>query len=503
MTRHLTICLSCTLSACVLLAVADDQPQWGQLHTRNMVSSETGLPADFDIETGHNIKWSAPLGANAYGTPVIASGKVLVGANNAMPRDARHQGDRSVMLCLDEADGSLCWQLVVPRIEGGDVYKDWPNIGMCSPPTVEGARVYTMTNRFEVVCLDLHGQANGNDGPYFDEGKHMVSADSGEGPLEVTAIDADILWLFDLPAEVGSYPHDGSHSSILIDGENLYVNTCNGVDDTHAVIRSPDAPSLIVLNKNTGQLVAQDEERIGPQIFHSTWSSPAMGEIAGQRLVFFAGGDGIMYAFNAIDRATRSSQPVALQRAWRFDCDPTAPKEDIHLYLRNLKVSPSTISSMPVLEGNRLYVTYGGDIWWGKQEAWLVCIDASKNGEVTDTARLWTYPLDRHACTTPSVFNGMVFVADSGRNLHCVDAETGQAHWVHNIGREVWGSTLVADGKVYVGTREGDFWIFAADQEKQLINHKKFDAPIATTPVAANGVLYVTTLDRIYAIEAE
>lgn len=368
MTRHLIICLSFTLSACILSAVADDQPQWGQLHTRNMVSSETGLPSDFDIKTGHNIKWSAPLGYNAYGTPVIASGKVLVGANNSIPRDERHQGDRSVLLCLDEADGSLCWQLVVPRIEGGDVYKDWPNIGMCSPPTVEGDRVYTMTNRFEIVCLDLHGQANGNDGPYFDEGKHMVSTDSDEGLLEVTAIDADILWLFDLPAEVGSYPHDGSHCSILIDGENLYVNTCNGVDDTHAVIRSPDAPSLVVLNKNTGQLVAQDKERIGPQIFHSTWSSPSLGEIDGQRLVFFAGGDGIMYAFNAIDPATRTSQPVALQRVWRFDCDPTAPKKDIHLYLRNHKVGPSTISSMPVLEGNRLYVVYGGDIWWVKRK---------------------------------------------------------------------------------------------------------------------------------------
>ncbi|TWU34338.1 outer membrane protein assembly factor BamB family protein [Novipirellula artificiosorum] len=499
--RVMLVSSICSLSPFALVGRAEDQPQWGRPHSRNMVSDETGLPSDFDPETGHHIKWSAPLGTHGYGSPTIASGKVLIGANNAEPRDPRHVGDRSVLLCLDEQDGSMDWQLVVPRIEGGDIFKDWPNISMSSPPTIEGDRVYTMTNRFEVVCLDLHGQSNGNDGPYLDEGKHMVSLDSDTGPMDVTSIDADIIWMFDLLAEVGSYPHDGSHCSVLIDGENLYVNTCNGVDNTHKVIRSPEAPSLVVLDKSTGRLVAQDVERIGPQIFHSTWSSPAMGEINGQRLAFFAGGDGILYGFKALDPRGGPSAPVALERPWRFDCDPEAPKQDIHSFLRNRKVSPSNVKSMPVLDGERLYVTYGGDIWWGKNEAWLVCVDATGQGEVTHSARLWTYPLEKHVCSTPSVYKGMVFVADCGGKLHCINAETGEAYWTEDIGREVWGSTLVADGKVYVGTRAGDFWIFAADKVKQPIAHIQFDSPIHTSPVAANGVLYVATLKRLYAIE--
>ncbi|TWT81969.1 outer membrane biogenesis protein BamB [Planctomycetes bacterium CA13] len=504
---HLNL-FACMSTICLVLGApsqAADQLQWGQPHTRNMISHETNLPDNFDLETGENIKWSAPLGTNAYGSPVIASGKVLIGANNAVPRDARHVGDRSVLLCLNENDGSLCWQLAVPRIEGGDIYKDWPNIGMCSPPTVEGDRVYTVTNRFEVACLDLQGQANGNDGPYVDEGMHMALKESGKQsidpePMEITNIDADLLWIFDMPAEVGAYPHDGAHSSILLDGENLYVNTCNGVDNTHAVIRSPDAPSLIAIDKQTGRLVGQDTERIGPQIFHSTWSSPAMGQIDGRRLVFFAGGDGILYAFNALD-SKGTSVPVEFERRWRFDFDPTAPKKDIHSYLRNRREGPSNIKSMPVLDHQRLYVTGGGDIWWGKKKAWLVCIDATQSGDITHSARQWTYPLENHACSTPSIYNGMVFVADCGGKLHCVDAKTGEAYWKIDLGRDVWGSTLVADGKVYVGTRAGDFWIVAAAKEKQVLSHKKFDAPIASTPVAANGVLYVATLEQLYAIE--
>ncbi|MFO7974706.1 MAG: pyrrolo-quinoline quinone, partial [Candidatus Hydrogenedentota bacterium] len=227
-------------------AIAEDQPQWGERHSRNMVSNENGLPQHFDLATGENITWSASLGSDAYASPVIASGKVLIGANNAQPRDPRHQGDRAVLLCLNETDGSLVWQLVVPRLEG-DRYLDWPNVGMCSPPTVEGDHVYTVTNRYEVVCLDLNGQANGNDGPYRDEGQHMAL--QGEPPVEVTALDADILWLTDMKEAVGMYPHDSAHCSLLLDGAYLYANTCNGVDNTHKVIRRPDAPSLIALDK--------------------------------------------------------------------------------------------------------------------------------------------------------------------------------------------------------------------------------------------------------------
>ena len=477
---------------------AGDQPQWGERYSRNMVSPEKGLPESFDPETGENVKWSVSLGKNNYSSPVVASGRVLIGANSEALTDPRYQGDCSVLFCLNETDGSLYWQLVVPRI-GGDIYLDWPRLGMCSPPTVEKDRVYTVTNRFEVVCLDLNGQSNGNDGPYQDEGHHM--AQSGEAPLDVTSLDADIIWLFDMPSEAGMHPHDGAHASILLDGNYLYLNTGNGVDNTHVHIRAPEAPSLIVLDKKTGRLVAQDNERIGPRIFHSTWSSPSLGEVNGRRLVFFAGGDAVCYAFQALPPLGPVAPVKMLERVWRFDCDPTAPKENVHQYHRNRKVSPSDIKGMPVFYKNRLYVTGGGDIWWGKEEAWLKCIDATQEGDVTKTAELWTYPLNRHTCSTPAISNGLVFVADFGRTVHCVDAETGQGCWTHDLGRDTFGSALAADGKVYIGSRRGDFFVLAADREKRVLSSIRLDSPIASTPTAANGVLYVASLSRLYAIQ--
>ena len=292
-----------------------------------MVSSERKLAESFDPATGENIKWIAPLGTESYSTPVVAGGKVLIGTNNGRPRDPRHKGDRGVMLCLDEKDGSLCWQFVAPKLIPM-LYRDWPKSGICSPATVEDDRVFTVSNRGEVVCLDLHGQANGNDGPYRDEGRHMAPADNE--PMEVARTDADIIWLFDMLAEVGVHQHDSSHSSILLHGDFLYVNTSNGLNDQHKLIPATSAPSLIVLDKRTGRLVAQDDENIGPKIFHSTWSSPALGQIDGRTLIFFCGGDGVCYAFDAIQSAPPDGKVQKLKRVWRFDCDPTAPKENVH-----------------------------------------------------------------------------------------------------------------------------------------------------------------------------
>jgi outer membrane protein assembly factor BamB len=217
--------------------------------------------------------------------------------------------------------------------------------------------------------------------------------------------------------------------------------------------------------------------------------------------VIFAGGDGIVYGFEALDSKTPTQPRHILKQLWRFDCDPEAPKEDVRSYQRNRKVSPTSVSGMPVFHEDRVFLTAGGDIWWGKEKAWLFCVDATLRGDVTDTAKLWSYPLQEHAVTTPAVDRGLVYAADCGGLVHCVDAKTGQGYWTHQLKREIWGSTLVADGKVYVGSRRGDFCILSASKEKNVLCSVQFDAAISTTPVAANGVLYVATQERLYAIE--
>jgi outer membrane protein assembly factor BamB len=84
-----------------------------------------------------------------------------------------------------------------------------------------------------------------------------------------------------------------------------------------------------------------------------------------------------------------------------------------------------------------------------------------------------------------------------------VDAETGKPYWTHHTKGESWGSTLVADGVVYVGTKRGEFLILDAAKKKRVIASLELEDATCSTPVAANGVLYVATMGRLYALQQD
>jgi outer membrane protein assembly factor BamB len=517
-------CVSAALAVTLAFTGAHcaDQPQWGEAWSRNMVSAEKHLPASFDPVTGKNIKWKARLGTQSHSTPIIAGGRVYIGTNNEQPRDPKHKGDRGVFLCLDEQTGALLWQLVVPKRDE-DAYMDWPRTGMSSEATVEGDRVYLVDNRGAVLCLDAKGMTNGNDGPFRDEAAYMTPPGTNAPRQQVGAetrpetlplptdgkllqpglLDADIIWKFDLASEAGIWPHDAAHSSILIHGHHLYLNTASGVDNTHKRVRVPDAPSLIVLDKETGRWLAREDEHIAPDVFHNTWASPSIGKVNGRDLIFFCAGNGVVYGFEPLQATAKPTKPAALKKVFQFDFDPEAPKTDIHKYLSNRQQGPSDLYGMPVFHSNRLYVAGGGDIWWGKNQAWLKCLDATKTGDITTNGMVWSYALEKHVLSTPAVYDGLVFIADSGRKFHCVDAGTGKALWTHDIDGEVWSSPYVADGKVYLGTRSGEFYVFAASREKKLLAEIDLGSPISATTTAANGVLFIATMHELYAAKEQ
>ena len=196
-----------------------DWPQWGGTEARNMSSAERGIPASFvpgkksadgsgvDLRTTQNVKWTARLGSQTYSSPAIAGGKVFIGTNDSTLTDPRfEQTGGGVLLCLDEATGRLLWRLVVPRLTTGRKSTDFDamELGICSSPAVDGDRVYVVTNRNEVLCLDANGMANGNDGPFLDERHYEVPA--GHPPVEPGPQDADIIWRFDMNRLAGFSP---------------------------------------------------------------------------------------------------------------------------------------------------------------------------------------------------------------------------------------------------------------------------------------------------------
>lgn len=489
-----------------------DQPQWGERSTRNMISPVTNLPATFEpgkrdsttgdiiLPEGSGVRWVARLGGQACGTPIVAGGRVFVGTNNDRPRDERIQGDRGVLMCFDEKTGEFLWQLAVPKLLEVK-WADWRGIGFMSPPTVEGDRAYAVTNRCQVVCLDVHGLANGNEGPFTGEGRFIVPP--GEPPLEPTAQCGDIVWLFDMYKELGVEPHNASNGSVLVDGNLLYAPTSNGVEWTHSYVVNPEAPSLIVLDKRSGKLVARDDFGIGADITHGQWSSPAMGVVDGRKLVFFGAGNGCLYATEAIDekQLPEDGAPVLLKPAWKYNGEPRAQTED-HVPRDHQHDSVSyEVTAMPVFHKGRVYGVFTQEAFHNMKEGRLVCIDARGTGDVTRTATVWTYDGLGSSVSTPAIADGLVYVADYFGRMHCLDAETGAVVWIHPIDRPVWGSPLAADGKVYLGTGRETLWVFRAGRQLEVLHRIRFSDAIHATPTAANGTLFIATGRHLYAVD--
>src|SRR6185436_10725626 len=95
---------------------------------------------------------------------------------------------------------------------------------------------------------------------------------------------------------------------------------------------------------------------------------------------------------------------------------------------------------------------------------------------------------------------GLLFIADFSGFVFCLDAETGKKYWEHDMKAHMWGSTFVADGKVYVGDEDGDVVVLASAKEKKVLSEVNVGAPVYSTAVIANGTLYLGSQTHLFAI---
>ena len=159
-----------------------DCPQWQGSPLRNNVVQADKIPLLWDVETGKNVRWSMQLGSESYGNPIVANGKTLVGTNNGAAYLPRYPNtvDLGVLLCFDEQDGKFLWQHSSEKLPTGRVH-DWPDQGICSAPLVDGDRLWYVTSRGEVACLDLEGFHDGeDDGSFKNEMVRVVDLEAAD-----------------------------------------------------------------------------------------------------------------------------------------------------------------------------------------------------------------------------------------------------------------------------------------------------------------------------------
>ncbi|MFQ5627805.1 MAG: PQQ-binding-like beta-propeller repeat protein [bacterium] len=444
--------------------------------SRNMVSMEKNIPTKWNVETGENIKWVANLGSQTYAGPVILDGNVYVGTNNEARHNPKLQGDRGNVLVFDVKDGKLLWQAAHPKLGAGPV-NDWPLQGVCSTPTVQGNRLYYTSNRCTVVSLDTEGFRDGeNDGPETDE------ENTGE-------LDADFIWEYDLMGELDVHPHNMTASSPLVVDDFVYIVTGNGVDEGHVSLPSPFAPSFICLNKNTGELVWESNAP-GENVLHGQWGNPSYSVIDGKPQVFFPGGDGWLYSF----------EPKTGEIIWKFNCNPPGTVWEL-----GGSGTKNNLIACPVVYDNKVFIAMGQDPEHGEGPGHLYAIDATMTGDVTGKAQVWHLG-DKdfnRTISTVAIHDGLLYAADLSGFVYCIDVKTGKKYWTYDTFAAIWGSPIFIDGKIYIGDEDGDVAVLQAGKEMKLLHETNMGSAVYTTPNAKDGVLYVASRTKLYAISAK
>ena len=454
---------------------AADLGMFGGGPDRNMASDATGLPATWDPETGENILWQQPLGSQSYGGPVLAGDRIYVGTNNEGLRNPELAGDRGNLMAFDAGTGEFLWQSAHAKLSAGRVH-DWPLQGVCAAPYVDGDRLYYVSNRAELIAADAEGFRDGeNDGPFT-------------GEANTSEIDEDVVWKIDMIGELGVFPHNLAVGSPVGAGDLLFTATGNGVDEGHITIPSPEAPSFLAVDRTSGDIVWQSDAP-GASILHGQWSNPAYGTVAGREQVVFPGGDGWLYAF----------EPATGELLWKFDCNP---KDSI--WELGGGGTRNNIVATPVIWEDKVYIGVGQDPEHGEGDGNFWVIDATQRGDVTATGVVWHRGGEDFGRTisTAAIHDGLLYIADLSGFLYCLDAETGEHYWTYDAFAAVWGSAFVADGKVYLGDEDGDVAVLAAGKELKVLAEINMGTAVYTTPVARDGVLYIASRNRLFAIAA-
>ncbi|MCA1612902.1 MAG: PQQ-binding-like beta-propeller repeat protein, partial [Acidobacteria bacterium] len=344
-----------------------------------------------------------------------------------------------------------------------------PYQGVASSPLVEGDRLYYVSNRAELMCVDTEGfRDKENDGPVKDE-------------KLAREVDGDVVWKFDMMEEVGSSPHNLANSSPVAYGDLIIISTSNGQDESHVNVPSPKAPAIIAVNKKTGKLVWEDNS-VFDKILHGQWASVTVGKVGDTVQAVMGQGDGWIRGYDA----------ATGKKLWEFD---TNPKDSVWPKTRNEVISTAVIYE------DKVYISNGQDPEHGEGPGHMYCVDAAKRGDITKTGMVWHYDKIRRSISTPAVKDGIVYQADFSGFIHAIDAKTGVPYWTHDVFAAVWGSPMIIDGKLYLGDEDGDVVILAEGKTKKVISEINMGSSVYSTPVPANGALYIANRNQLFAIK--
>ena len=509
---------------------------------------------EVDLASTKNVKWAVELGHRTTGSPVVSQGRVVIGTTWRNGRDA-------CFLCLDEQTGRqlgvfICpkppreklenWAISsTPTIEGDRLYfvspyqevvcidlkvlleVDSPNDGS-DKAAIDRRSLKSIVWRYDLLgklkayyhhtassSVLVHGDyvyvctGNGRSWvpgriPYSPLTPSLVVFDKRTGQL--VARDDE---------QIGERLYRGQYGSPalgMVNGQAQILfatgdGFCYGFEPvdpsvkvaadqwTTTTMRGPITYFIDVEDKDTGGLLPAEYARSVDLL--STLPKPALS------LEFrFSRNVPAMTPVDTIPTATVPDVPL-LKKIWWCDCIPTEYKKN-PFYPREIKGDgrghPCDITGTPICWNDRVYVAIGGDPNHGGRDSKgsVVCIDATKTGDLTEKGVVWRYNGLNESVSTMAVADGLAYVVDAANTVHCLDANSGVCYWTHltQKGGTCFSSPLVADGKLYLRKT-----ILSAGKDFKLLGGVENREKTAySSQCVANGVVFAVIGERLWAL---
>ncbi len=328
-------------------------------------------------------------------------------------------------------------------------------------------------HRFNVFLSDVPPHRVGWASPVGDPETGNIYAFGVGGTLLALSRDGKVVWDRSLGEDFGLLTtHGGRTVSPLIDGNLVIVSGVTFQWGQHA----RGAHRFMAFDKKTGQTVWISAP--GGRPYDTTYAAPIIVNVNGTRLLIQGASDGVVHAIKA-----QTGEPV-----WKYE------------------ISKRGLNTGTVLYGNLAILTHSEENLNSSEMGMMTAVDATAKGEIKKDQVKWTTYGWQGGFSSPVLDGDRMYQVDNSANVGAFDVNTGKQLWLKNLGTIQKASPVLADGKLYVGTENGKFFILKPSatgceilDEHQLGTETNPEAIIASVAVA-NGRIYLVSDSNFYCI---
>jgi len=290
--------------------------------------------------------------------------------------------------------------------------------------------------------------------------------------------DGKLLWQRSIGEEFAAFTtHGGRTMSPLVDGDLVIVNSAVSNWGTMA----NRSLRFIALDKRTGDIVYVATP--GGRPYDTAYPAPLIATINGTRLLVAGNGDG---GFHAI-------KPQTGEKVWSFIAAKRA------------------INTGVVVKGTTVIVSHGDENLDTSDLGMIGAIDGGQVGDIKQTK--WAVKGLQFGFSSPLLDGDRVYQIENGSKMRAFDVETGKELWRQDLGTVQKAPPVLADGKIYVGTESGKFFILRPgptraevlsevelpDSTNSVQQAEGTPEPILAGAAISRGRVFFVSSDAVYA----